>query len=381
MTRYIQLVVCLMATLCTEVAVAQITSKPSSPVAYVYVSSSPSTNNYEINAFSAASNGSLTAVSGSPFPAKVQNMAVNAKYLFGTDGVYIYSFSVASDGGLQNVGSINAQKYNGYNCGGPYSLFLDHTGKTLYDEDYYGDSCANNTYQSFSINGSTGELHYLSASASSVEFQVPLSFLRNNVDGYGSDCYHFSPAIFGFQRKSDGSLTQLNINPAMPAAQSGDGYCPSLSAADPANHVAFAVQEINGSSWQPVGPPQLATYTADGSGNLTTKSTFWNMPATAVKYPTDIQMSPSGKLLAAAGLAGLQVFHFNGANPIKHYTGLLTRDPVDQMFWDNANHLYAISRSAGKLYVFTVTPTSVTQAPGSPHAITNPQNITVLPKM
>src|ERR1700694_3931046 len=122
MTRYIQLAVCIIATLCAEVAVAQLTSTPGSPVAYVYVSSSPSSNNYEINGFATSRNGKLTAVSGSPFSAKVQGMAVNRKYLFGTDGVYIYSFSVAPNGSLQNVGSINAQKYNGYNCGGPYAL-------------------------------------------------------------------------------------------------------------------------------------------------------------------------------------------------------------------------------------------------------------------
>jgi hypothetical protein len=66
---------------------------------------------------------------------------------------------------------------------------------------------------------------------------------------------------------------------------------------------------------------------------------------------------------------------------MKHYTGLLTKDEVDQLFWDNDNHLFAISRSAGKLFVFTITPTSVSQAPGSPYTITNPQDITVLPKM
>jgi hypothetical protein len=37
-------------------------------------------------------------------------------------------------------------------------------------------------------------------------------------------------------------------------------------------------------------------------------------------------MSPSGKLLAVAGTTGLQVFHFNGSNPIKPYTGLLTKN-------------------------------------------------------
>jgi hypothetical protein len=53
---------------------------------------------------------------------------------------------------------------------------------------------------------------------------------------------------------------------------------------------------------------------------------------------------------------------------------------VDQFFWDNSNHLYAISQSAGKLFVFTVTPTSATQAPGSPYNISHPQNIAVQPE-
>ena len=111
------------------------------------------------------------------------------------------------------------------------------------------------------------------------------------------------------------------------------------------------------------------------------------MPVSLISYVSDIKMSPSGKLLAVAGNAGvvagtggLQVFHFNGANPITHYTGLIARDEIDQIFWDNDNHLYAISHSASKLFVFTITPTSVIQAPGSPYTITNPQNITVLPK-
>src|ERR1700722_4417590 len=104
------------------------------------------------------------------------------------------------------------------------------------------------------------------------------------------------------------------------------------------------------------------------------------MPAAAVRSVTDIWMSPSGQLLAVAGAGGLQILHFNGSNPITRYTGLLTRDEIDQLFWDNDNHLYAISRSAGELFVFTITPTSVSQAPGSPYAITHPQNIIVLPK-
>jgi hypothetical protein len=50
------------------------------------------------------------------------------------------------------------------------------------------------------------------------------------------------------------------------------------------------------------------------------------------------------------------------------------------MFWDNANHLYAISSTAGELYVYTITSKGVAQAPGYPHSITAPENVIVLPK-
>jgi hypothetical protein len=165
----------------------------------------------------------------------------------------------------------------------------------------------------------------------------------------------------------------------MPSAPSGDFYCPYLAAADPTNHVAIPVQPYTG-NWGIAGPYQLATYTANAAGDLSTTSTYSNMPKVAVGSVNDVGMAPSGKLLAVAGTSGLQVFHFNGANPITHYTGLLTTSSVDQMFWDNANHLYAISRAAGKLYVFTVTATGFSQAPGSPHTIAHPEFIIVLPK-
>ena len=104
------------------------------------------------------------------------------------------------------------------------------------------------------------------------------------------------------------------------------------------------------------------------------------MPTSSIGFPTDLEMAPSGTLLAVAGTAGLQVFHFNGAQPITPFTSLLTKNQVDQVWWDNANHLYALSQSAGLLYVFTATPTAIGQAPGSPYTIAKPQNLAVLPK-
>jgi len=114
---------------------------------------------------------------------------------------------------------------------------------------------------------------------------------------------------------------------------------------------------------------------------LTTSSTYSNMPSVSVgDYILDYWMSPTGKFLAVGGQSGLQIFHFNGAHPITDYTGLITTNQVDQVFWDNNHHLYALSGSAGLLYVFTVTEKSVTQAPGSPYSITTPENMMVLPK-
>jgi len=390
MTRHVKLVVCLIATFCAE-GFCQVVSPQAegnastaaggSTVAYVYVSSSPSPNNYEINAYSAALNGVLTPATGSPFAADVQYMAVNRKYLFGTNGIYIDSFSIAPGGSLKQVASIDAQGFNVGSCGGPWVLFLDRTGTTLYDNDIYSD-CANNAFQFFGVDASTGGLTYLGvSSAESPEFEGALGFLGNNEYAYGASCYHWNQTIYGFARNSDGALTHLNITPQMPTAKAGEIYCPGLAAADAANHVAVAMTPLDNSTLQPVGVSQLATYTADASGNLTTSSSYANMPKVAVAGLADISMSPSGKLLAVVGTGGLQIFHFNGAHPITRYTGLLTKDgadQLDQVFWDSDNHLYAISQSAGKLFVFTVTPTSYSQAPGSPYTITNPQSIAVL---
>ncbi len=356
----------------------------SSTVAYVYVSSNPSGTTYEINAFAADSKGQLTTVPGSPFSANVFNMALNGKYLFGTDGTNIYTFSIGSSGSLTEVSSVNAEQFNPGGGGGPYALFLDHTGATLYDEDVNGYE-GNNDYQFFNIDKSTGQLNYFGVTSTATEeFWTPLSFTGNDEYAFGSDCYHFGADLYGFKRNSDGSLTYLNNNPPMPTAKAGDYYCPYLAEADPTNNLAVSVQQLCcGYGGSPVGAPQIATYTVDSSGNATTSGTYSNMPKTAVKNVTDMSMSPSGQLLAVAGTAGLQVFHFNGASPATRYTGLLMKDPVqniDRMFWDNANHLYVVSSSASKLYVFTITPTTHRQAPGSPYAITNPQFVIVLPK-
>jgi hypothetical protein len=377
--------VCLVAPLLTQVATAQVTAAPTaanSPVAYVYVSNNPnnsSTN--EIQAYTAAANGKLTPVFGSPFRDDVTSMAVNGKYLFAStrSGIYIAQFLIQSGGALHWTRSTDIVKFNQGDCGSSGPLFLDHTGTSVYDMEFLSD-CSNNSYQSLAVNKSTGQLQNMGATFSDAWLYLPASFIGNNIYAYSAGCLgDLYWEIKGYKRSSNGKLSDAAINAPTPPAKAGDFWCPSQTAADPTNHVAITMQAVD-QNFSPDGPPQLATYTADSAGNLSTTSKSANMPQAAVGTVTDLKMAPSGKLLAVGGTAGLQVFHFNGASPITHDTGLLTNKPVDQFFWDNANHLYAISQSAGKLFVFTVTPTGATQAPGSPYTIAHPQNIVVQPK-
>ena len=101
-------------------------------------------------------------------------------------------------------------------------------------------------------------------------------------------------------------------------------------------------------------------------------------------YPITINMSPAGNLLAVGAVSGLQIFHFNGAAPPTAYSGaLLPNVEIDQLGWDKSNHLYALSYSSGKLYVYTVTTTSISEAAGSPHLVTAPYGLNgliVVPK-
>jgi hypothetical protein len=372
MTRYLKLFVCLTASL-TAAALAQTTDQPeatktSSPVAFVYVSSPTG-----IDAFAASSTGRLTPVPGSPFPGAVNSMSVNKKYLFGAgdNGIDIFTFSIGSNGALRQVGEINAQKYSDY-CGEPQTdsfslapLQIDYTGTTLYDQ-----TCV---LQSFKIEDN-GELQFLGSADFGIptgvsEGGTPLIFLGTNKYAYQTGCQFNGgadpnlPATFLYERVSNGALEAAG---AVATNQPANNYCPENLAGDPTNHLAIAFQDILGDEM--LGPTVIASYTADSHGNLTTTNTFAKMPQDGIVNAMSI--SPSGKLLAAAS-GNFQVFHFNGAEPITPFTGVLQAS-FDYGFiafgWDGDNHLYALSVGSSnyQLRVYTVTPTSFTEDPGSP---------------
>ena len=359
-------------------------TKATAPVAFVYVASSPSENpnaSNVINAFAADASGHLTVIKGSPFTANVANMVVNGKYLFGLNRAipYIPRFLIQSNGALQWIQSTKVKT----GCGGGIGpLILDHTGSTLYLQTSSATDCLSNVMQSLRVEKSS-ELTFL-GSQDTGAFFAPITFIANNEYAYGGECTEVNDepatAIVGLRRMSNGMLV---LGPSgkvpEPKDSAAEYYCPILTAADRTNHIAVALG-IN--AFDPyhtsVSGMQIATYTANNLGNVSTTSTYANMPKINASYISSLRMSPSGNLLAVCASNGLQIFHFNGAAPVTQYTGLLTKDPINECYWDNLSHLYAVSEQ--KLYVFTITPTKVSQATGSPYSVHNASGLIVQPK-
>ncbi|HEY2914495.1 MAG TPA: hypothetical protein VGK21_14120, partial [Candidatus Angelobacter sp.] len=299
-------------------------------------------------------------------------------YLFGTDGTNIYSFSIAANGALTQVSSMSIRQFNPN--GVVAELFLDGTGATLYAVHLQIDG-ANQGYDSFRVDHSTGVLTFLGATFTGCCSTGALNFMANNVYGFTSNCFHGDPTVALYKRNDDGTLT--SVPSGLDNSPDPTHLCPESVAPGPTGTLAVAFGALGGPGVETTPPQEggvvLAVYSVDSSGSLTTSSTVANMPQT--DFGGRLMISPSGKFLASGGF-GLEIFHFNGANPITPFTGLLTKDQIEQfgqMAWDNENNLYALSQSGNKLSVFTVTATNAGPAPGSPYMITNPIAIAVVP--
>jgi hypothetical protein len=392
MYRYAALMLC-------ALSLATVAAAGSSPVAYVYVSTSKGINLYDV-----ASTGKLTLVSGAPFKTTGLMIGSNGKYFItlGTD--YLHSYLIGSNGAIkQQESQINTQLYTGADCGTTAGAVLDHTGQYVYVQlggAFPGGEGVCDSFQTFKISGTSGSLTFTGgtlfddgrfADPGTVPAITGSDTYAYNQTGVGDSCQQ---SINAFSRESSGTLNNVTFTETDPATLAGPVYfIPNGSiAADPTIHFAVAVIPQTPGPCGTTYSAQLASYTVNSHGDITSTNTGANMP-TPDMFPGILNMSPSGKLLAVGGdsdnagvngtpygSAGLEVFHFNGAASITPYSAVLTKAPIDEIHWDNANHLYALSNSTGKLYVFTVTPTSITPASGSPYTIASPNGLFVVPK-
>jgi hypothetical protein len=385
-TRYIKLFVCL-TTLYAGVALAQ---RPTdefessrSPVAKVYVSTMGA-----IQAFDVSSSGRLTRIPGSPFPATVESLSATDKYLFGSGyngDTNLYSFSIAADGSVHEVSKIDAQPDDPSDCGGLGPVQIDYAGKTLYNKINSFSGCTNLTYQSFAI-GDTGALQFLGSTQGPTN-APGISYSQLHLVGNDRYAYVAGSLDNGveFERQGDGLLTYVDKPIALPTPKDPARYSYSAYSAlavDPVDHLALALEEYANSSPDSPISMLLASYTSGKNGQLSTTSSFKNMPSADVTFANTMSISPTGKLLAVGG-NGFQVFHFNGSEPITSFTAVHKPDDLLREFaWDSHDHLYALAVNANtavtNLLVYTVTPTSITEAPGSPYTIPGASSVVVL---
>src|SRR5262249_9654996 len=202
-------VLCLALTIIPAVAFGQAASSDSdtqastaTPVAYVYVAATlPDGKTNQVAAYSAASNGSLTAVPGSPFPENVYTMAVNGKYLMGADRAKpdVNAYHIADDGSLSFAATTDYAVFNGHgdDCGGAGEVFFDHTGASLYVQEFNGsDACTNTVVASFSVVKATGGLSYIGTDVTGAfpGLNSAAYFIGNNVYAYAavySSCMYY----------------------------------------------------------------------------------------------------------------------------------------------------------------------------------------------
>ena len=359
-----------------------------SAATYIYVQAQNG-----LDAFTVAANGALTPVLGSPFKTSGDAIGAHGSYLVSLDGSLLRSYPVEATGALGNeASSIDTAGFAGGGCGQARYARLDPTGQyvqVLYVPTIYvPNPCT--AYLTFALSQASGAFTFLGDAVVQPDVGAYLDPLTMTGDGKFAYALNlprsFDVSYAGFTRDTAGALANITFGEADPQPPSPFDYFSWLVEADSTNHLALALGQLEffGSPRVTVGPTQLASYTVDATGNISSTNTSDAMPVPAVG-PTLLRISPAGNLLAVAGndcpwcqisvrlgSTGLQLFHFNGADPITTFTDALTTDPIDQEEWDSNNHLFAVSDSANKLYVFTATPAGVTAAPGSPYTIANP---------
>jgi len=368
------------------------------PVAYVYVAQTEPALNSPIGSqpvyvYAVDAAGKLTLVSGSPFTNVAgQLVGVTPSHLIArgyqgdlTGGLLplneLYSYAVSSNGAIgQQQSQIDTQSYSGSNCQAaqgadfPEGAELDHSGKYVYV------TYCDNAVQTYALS-SSGNLTFQNATIyNNPNGTVGLPKLTGNDSfGYNQTVADSSPVgpvgtFAAFQRTSDGSLQYIGI-PSVTGPSLPVDYYPSFGGIvtnDPTNHLAamLTVLKFTAPNTTTNVGCALASYTAGSQGQLTSTNTYASMPHVCGQ---SMILSPSGTVLALLSLDGttLQLFHFNGAANISSAFAQVkgTSGWFTKLAWDKNNHLYALNGLSGRLHVYTVGASSVTEAAGSPYNV------------
>ncbi len=340
--------------------------------AYVYVGNNVSGNgNGYVTEYTIAGTG-ISLTTGASVTGASGSLNVNARYVFATDGTNIVTYTRDSNGGLRQTSSVNGIQHNITPQGSAVgSMTLDHTGQTLYAAEINYDGSDDDAYSAWSV-GSNGVLTYINSYGINVDYHSPLGFSQNNHYAYGYGCYFASWDVFGFVRNSDGTLSSLNPNAAIPPGSGDPMYCPNDLAVSAMNYVVVAYDDVS----SPGSNYLLAVYTLNSDGTLGLVNN--SEVTTPFTGETSAVFDPSGTYLAVAGNAGIQMYRLQSGGTLAAVGSVVESNvSFTELRWDNSNHVYAISNSG--LYVFASANGVLTKSPGSPLPTTDAGSLAVLP--
>lgn len=370
---------------------------------FLYVSTGAGqTGPYAISGYAPQPDGSLVPVAGSPFATSgtaALNTTGAGSTFFGVDGYTLYSYGVHADGclSLENSAAIGQGPQNNP-AALPLQVFLSPDAANLYsynfvpsEESYFG---------AYGFNAGSGAVTPLGNTETDMSNDGGnLAFDSTGRYAVSSSCSdRGGMTVQVFQRASDGTLSTQAINFApLPDMGPASAFCPYGATPDHTGH--FVVAGFGCNDPMPCGsygPYQLAVYTIDASGQMTTSSTKQNMPVLDALSPGagaySYRFSPDDRYFAVSGFTGLEVFSWDSASAtLTHIAtvnntegsctgtwaaGNCSGNKFGNVAWDRNDRLYTFL--GNQLFVYNVTDSGITQAPGSPHAIDSPQWLTVV---
>jgi hypothetical protein len=342
-------------------AVTASTTPPTA--AYVYIQTQGLQG--PVYGFRASSTGTLSPIPGSPFKPAGEIVGGTPTQFFTLGKTLLHSYGVAANGAIESqLGQIPFFDYSGSDCPRSTSVaagaVLDHTGKYIYVLLGCGGDNLSAEYQTYLIH-SDGAFSFdgdasLPASWTEGGFAPGLpSILGNENFAYEDEMgIHAQSVLIGFRRTSAGTLQQMQFTERDPACCGGDYEVSGPDASPTGNYLVFQFYPAD------TNPPQFASYTVASNGDISSTNTSSNMPRSSLTQPST-KFSPSGDLFVAYSGMTIEIYIFNGAAPLVLRQRLMAGQGIDQVAWDSSDHLYAISNSGDTVYVYTITPASVTQ--------------------
>jgi hypothetical protein len=332
----------------------------------------PGVQSGEITGFNVAADGSTTSAQGSPFTGANGSLASNGRFMVATDGTNIVSYAIGSNGTLTQVSTIDGTAHNDTPTGsGVGALSLDRSGATLYAGEINFQGADNNAFAFFNL-APNGSLSFISNSGINVNFGGSLTFTSDNQRAYGQGCFFLGWDLFGLTRNPDGTLTFFDDKAPSPPIQNNQFFCPGPSTASPAGNFLAGVIVPEG---QNGANDLLSVYVINNDGTLTLVPN--SIMATPFMFVTDIEFDPSGNFVAAATSGGIQIYGLTSGTLAAVGPPHDANTSFDLVRWDSFGHLYAISGSAQRLFIYSASQGTLSPAPGSPYSVTSPIGLAV----